>query len=100
MSQRLNEIRNERIAIADERAKVEADWKENGDDFGEEPEALKKRAEYQAKLPRFAKKNWTITNDWSGTSTIKTLSRLSRKSAWSFVPLFGMRVCHEVEPAH
>lgn len=56
MSQRLNEIRNERIAIADERAKVEADWKENGDDFGEEPEALKKRAEYQAKIAAIRKK--------------------------------------------
>jgi len=56
MAQRLNEIRQERLALTEERGALEKDWKDNGDDFGEEAEALRKRKEYQDKLKAIKQK--------------------------------------------
>lgn len=50
MARRLAEIREDRQALQDQRAALEKDWKSNGDDFGEEVGALKKREEYQKAL--------------------------------------------------
>ncbi len=50
MARRLNEIRNDRLLLTEEREILEKDWKDHGDDFGEEPEALRKRKEYRTKI--------------------------------------------------
>ena len=56
MARRLAEIREERLLIQDQRAVLEKDWLSNGDDFGEEAGALKKRMDYQKALKEVVEK--------------------------------------------
>ena len=50
MARRLAEIREDRQFIQNERDFLEKNWKTDGDDFGEDAPALKKRTDYQKNL--------------------------------------------------